>query len=124
MTSTNERILKGLSLLTICMVMSLLTSFNTFAQGERDRLQDVAKASDNVNQYEFSDGTPYEQRNENANKSVQIAVPEIRVKEVNNNQRKENPLYSQGGEKDGKREGMSTLSFNLFLYIVDKFKED
>jgi hypothetical protein len=33
-------------------------------------------------------------------------------------------LYRQGGEKDVKRDNVSTLSFNLFLYIVDKFKEE
>lgn len=26
-------------------------------------------------------------------------------------------------EKDGKQEAQSTLSFNLFLYVIDKFKE-
>jgi len=41
------------------------------------------------------------------------------VKEV-----KENPIYKASGEKDVKKEEMSTLSFNLFLYIVDRFKED
>jgi hypothetical protein len=33
-------------------------------------------------------------------------------------------LSKQRGEKDAKKEGMSTLSFNLFLYVVDRFKED
>ncbi|GAB3656048.1 hypothetical protein GCM10028791_27580 [Echinicola sediminis] len=41
------------------------------------------------------------------------------VKEV-----KENPVYKASGEKEEKKEEMSTLSFNLFLYIVDRFKED
>ena len=27
-------------------------------------------------------------------------------------------------KQEGKKEEISTLSFNLFLYIVDKFKED
>ena len=33
-------------------------------------------------------------------------------------------LHKQRGEKDGRKEGMSTLSFNLFLYVVDRFRED
>jgi|SRR5690606_18150133 len=33
-------------------------------------------------------------------------------------------LYKQRGEKEGRKEGMSTLSFNLFLYVIDRFKED
>jgi len=44
---------------------------------------------------------------------------------LQNSQHSNNPLYRQGGDKDvAKRENVSTLSFNLFLYIVDKFKED
>ncbi|AWW30524.1 hypothetical protein DN752_10520 [Echinicola strongylocentroti] len=40
-------------------------------------------------------------------------------------ERKENPIYKAGGEKETKKDKeMSTLSFNLFLYIVDRFKED
>lgn len=33
-------------------------------------------------------------------------------------------LQKQRGEKEGRKEGMSTLSFNLFLYVVDRFKEN
>lgn len=29
----------------------------------------------------------------------------------------------RGGDKETGKEGMSTLSFNLFLYVVDRFKE-
>ncbi|GGF33843.1 hypothetical protein [Echinicola rosea] len=39
-------------------------------------------------------------------------------------ERKDNPIYKAGGEQEAKKEEMSTLSFNLFLYIVDRFKED
>ncbi|UCS94398.1 hypothetical protein KZP23_05060 [Echinicola marina] len=41
------------------------------------------------------------------------------VKEV-----KENPIYKASGEKEVDQEEMSTLSFNLFIYIMDRFKED
>ncbi|WP_215226583.1 hypothetical protein [Echinicola shivajiensis] len=41
------------------------------------------------------------------------------VKEV-----KENPIYKASGEKEVNKEEMSTLSFNLFIYIMDRFKED
>ncbi len=37
---------------------------------------------------------------------------------------KQGNIYRQGGEKDMRKDNVSTLSFNLFLYIVDKFKED
>lgn len=39
-------------------------------------------------------------------------------------ERKQSPIYKAEGEKDCKPQEMSTLSFNLFLYIVDRFKED
>lgn len=35
----------------------------------------------------------------------------------------EEHLPKEGGERESNKEGMSTLSFNLFLYVVDKFKE-
>ncbi|WP_186757043.1 hypothetical protein [Echinicola salinicaeni] len=41
------------------------------------------------------------------------------VKEV-----KENPIYKSSSEKEVDEEEMSTLSFNLFIYIMDRFKED
>ena len=43
----------------------------------------------------------------------------IQLKEANKEQN-----TKQGGDKGAAgTEGMSTLSFNLFLYVVDKFKE-
>src|SRR5690606_21133912 len=55
------------------------------------------------------------------NKSVErMAAKKSSPQEPEKNEQ----LYKQGGEKDIKKEGMSTLSFNLFLYVVDKFKED
>ena len=35
----------------------------------------------------------------------------------------EEKAIKRGGDKEAAKEGMSTLSFNLFLYVVDKFKE-
>ncbi|MGY6558893.1 MAG: hypothetical protein ACXIT9_06390 [Nitritalea sp.] len=37
---------------------------------------------------------------------------------------REEQQFKNGGERDRGREGVSTLSFNLFLYVIDKFKED
>ncbi|MBS9523548.1 hypothetical protein KIH41_12190 [Litoribacter ruber] len=46
------------------------------------------------------------------------------VKEKQSTPRASNNIYKQGGEKDVRKDNVSTLSFNLFLYIVDKFKEN
>ncbi|WP_200975007.1 hypothetical protein [Echinicola sp. 20G] len=76
------------------------------SQQERSRLE-VLEDNGNVNSFE-------EYKPEKAN-----PVSKSTVKE-----RKENPIYKASGEKDVKKDEMSTLSFNLFLYIVDRFKED
>lgn len=48
------------------------------------------------------------------------------VKETKVAPKKDNKdnLHKLRGEKEVKKEGLSTLSFNLFLYVVDRFKED
>jgi hypothetical protein len=48
-------------------------------------------------------------------KETKISIPKKENKEQ---------LYKHRGEKEVKKEGLSTLSFNLFLYVVDRFKED
>ncbi|MBD8488680.1 hypothetical protein IFO69_07990 [Echinicola sp. CAU 1574] len=76
------------------------------SQQERSRLE-VLEDNGNVNSFE-------EYKPEKTNP---VSKPTVK-------ERKENPIYKASGEKDVKKDEMSTLSFNLFLYIVDRFKED
>ena len=120
---TDQKSSKGLFFLS-GLVFCLLLSFSAQAQSERERvIQDLPSNSDNFGQYESPEASvmdlKYENSRNNANKTIEL-------KPFNGNQttKRENPVYRQGGERDNRKEGMSTLSFNLFLYIVDKFKED
>src|SRR5690554_5609786 len=92
----------------------IVVSFSAFGQEERK-----TSYPDSPTVYEgTSDGErTYPVAVEKNNGETQKKVPL---------QKKENkePIYKQRGEKDVKNEGMSTLSFNLFLYVVDRFKED
>jgi hypothetical protein len=110
----------------LAFLFCALGSLNAFAQGEKERsfpdapmkTSDVASTFENHestssdSKYDFS----LKQNNQHLNKDVK-SVQNTAV-------RKENPLYKQGSDKEIKKEEMSTLSFNLFLYIVDKFRED
>jgi hypothetical protein len=90
----------------------------SFGQTEKDRNNiDVPRASDTTT--EIQESSAYDSRNDSYNRPL--------AKEQKPGQavlKKENPLYKQGSDKEVKKESMSTLSFNLFLYIVDKFRED
>ncbi|WP_106132598.1 hypothetical protein [Mongoliibacter ruber] len=103
-------------------VICFLLSFASMAQSERERqINDLPKNSDLYNNYENPESN-YDTRVENYNRNSSNA--QIKEENKNNSIRKDNPMFKNGGEKDFKKENMSTLSFNLFLYIVDKFKED
>ncbi|WP_106567202.1 hypothetical protein [Cecembia rubra] len=104
--------------------LCLFLSSYSFAQSEREKsTQDLPKNSDGIGQFESHESGSLELRNELLNRSNLNQNKDNSLNATNSN-RRENPIYKQGGEKDVKKEGMSTLSFNLFLYIVDKFKED
>lgn len=109
----------------VTVTFCFLVSFASFAQSDRERqLNDLHRNSDIYSSYESPESN-YDTRVENAvrsNSSVQAKDDAI-LKSSSQNKR-DNPIYRHGGEKDIKKENMSTLSFNLFLYIVDKFKED
>lgn len=79
---------------------------------------------DAPNQFENSESSSLEHKAENFQK--QSVAPARNSQQSNNlnTLKKEPSIYKEGGEKETRKEGMSTLSFNLFLYIVDKFKED
>ena len=96
---------------------------NAFAQVEQDRnIPELPKNIDNTSSFESPESGTVDQRSDNfyrtnpAKNKAQVVTASP--------QRKENPILKQGGEKENRKEGMSTLSFNLFLYVVDKFKED
>lgn len=122
MTLTNQISSEVAKILTLSVGFCLFLNFASFAQGERDR-NDLPKNTDTMGQYESPESSAMEMKNENYFRNT--TTVKNNPAPINNNQvRKDNPIYKQGGEKDAKKEGMSTLSFNLFLYIVDKFKED
>jgi hypothetical protein len=124
MASTDRISSRGLKNLILTMGFCVLLGFTSFAQGERDRNSpDLPKNSDSIGQFENSDVSGFENRSDNAYRQSS-PIKEVQPNTISPQVKKENPLFKQGGEKDVKKEGMSTLSFNLFLYIVDKFKED
>jgi hypothetical protein len=114
---------KGSKSIPILVLFCLFLSFASFAQGERDRnIPDLPKNNDSANQYESPESSNSEQKSENFQR--QSVSPIGESKSAVTPVKKDNAFYKAGGEKEIKKEGMSTLSFNLFLYIVDKFKED
>lgn len=107
----------------LTIVFCIIASLNAFAQVEHERnIPELPKMVDNSGSFESPESGTIDQRSDNFHRPI----PAKNKPQVLNTspQRKENPILKQGGEKDSKKEGMSTLSFNLFLYVVDKFKED
>lgn len=95
----------------------LIGSFDVFAQEERGRSnsdshQDMDQVDEGVDMHDdFTETKSVKSPNQNVTTTPQ--------NEIKNEQ-----LYRQKGEKEMKNEGLSTLSFNLFLYVADKFKEN
>jgi hypothetical protein len=116
---------KGIKSLPFLGLFCLFLSFASFAQSERDRnIPELPRNVDASNQFENSESNSLEPKTENLQKQSVAPARESQQSNNLNPVRKEPSIYKQGGEKEMKKEGMSTLSFNLFLYIVDKFKED
>ncbi|MCL6261129.1 hypothetical protein M3O96_18640 [Aquiflexum sp. TKW24L] len=114
----------GMKKLQLTFVLGLLMSFVSFAQSDRERnFPDLPKNNDAVSQYESPESSNMEFKQENTQKTNLNPVKDTKSTTANG-LKKDNLLYKQGGEKDSKKEEISTLSFNLFLYIVDRFKED
>lgn len=126
MSEANNNTLFDRKNIILAILFCAIGSLSAFAQGEKEKnFPDTPiKNSDVTNTYESPETTANEssyefnmrQSNQNLNRDIK-PTPKTAV-------RKENPLYKQGSDKEVKREEMSTLSFNLFLYIVDKFRED
>ena len=90
-------------------------SFNALAQEERTvHHRDSPADYEEINDQGVRDFSQI--RKENGE------IKETKISQPKNENR--DHLSKQRGEKDVKKEGMSTLSFNLFLYVVDRFKED
>ncbi|ERM82882.1 hypothetical protein P872_05385 [Rhodonellum psychrophilum GCM71 = DSM 17998] len=123
MTKPNKISLNAQKGTFLAVVFCIVASMNAFAQVEQERnIPELPKTIDHSGSFESPESGTVDQRSDNfyrpspAKNKPQVlnAAP----------QRKENPILKQGGEKENRKEGMSTLSFNLFLYVVDKFKED
>jgi len=103
----------------LAIMFSAFSTVNTFAQGEdRNRNMPEHRVDDNFGAMESPEAHLIIDNNTKSSSSA------AKEKSINNGAVKNNNLYKQAGEKDVRKENVSTLSFNLFLYIVDKFKED
>jgi hypothetical protein len=104
----------------LTILFCVLGSSVLFGQTEKERVsQDLPKYQDGTSIYENPEANFQENKGD-----YSIKLQPNKSNSPASTLRKDNPLFKQGGDKDTKKEGMSTLSFNLFLYIVDKFKED
>jgi hypothetical protein len=114
----------GMKKLQLTLFLGFLVSFVSFAQTDRDRnFPDLPKNNEASSHYENSDPSISESRQDIVQKNSLNTTKDSKAT-TSTTLKRENPLYKQGGEKDAKKEEISTLSFNLFLYIVDRFKED
>lgn len=116
-SSPNSFLAKPLAL-TFGLVLFIF--FNGFAQ-DRERVDREEKVQEYQNNFDIMEGQPAEINSEQVTKSSSL---ENLSKTPSPKAKKENQVFRSEGEKDSKKDGISTLSFNLFLYIVDKFKED
>lgn len=115
MQSQNKISFPCRKVLVIGFLFCSIISFNVLGQEERGKaILDNPAGYDHITGVDGSGHTDLE------NKSPERATTNKLSQEPENNEQ----AYKQGGEKDVRKEGMSTLSFNLFLYVVDKFKED
>ncbi|MCH6200555.1 hypothetical protein MMU07_13270 [Aquiflexum sp. LQ15W] len=115
----------GMKKLQLTLFLGLFLSVFSFAQSERDRnFPDLPKNNNESGaQFESPESSLNESRQESVQKTTLSPAKDNKINTPTAS-KKENFLYKQGGEKDVKKEEISTLSFNLFLYIVDRFKED
>lgn len=115
MQSQNKISFPCRKVLVIGFLFCSIISFNALGQEERG-----TAIVDNPAEYDHITVVDGSGHSDLENKSPERVTTRKLSQESENNEQ----AYKQGGEKDVKKEGMSTLSFNLFLYVVDKFKED
>ncbi len=124
MTEQNKISLFHTKGLLLAFIFCFLFTWDAVSQDEREKnLPDINKGSDHPNQFENPESSARDIRSDNFDNPRSSTKSEKSVN-TNSSIKKDPQIYKMGGEKDIKKEGMSTLSFNLFLYIVDKFKED
>lgn len=124
MNSLNKIEFKYFLALSSFIFFGFFLTATSVAQSDKDRnMPDVPRTADAVN-FESSDASYVESRDMISVRPAPAAIKPASTP-TTPAQRKENPLFKQGSDKEQvKKESMSTLSFNLFLYIVDKFRED
>jgi len=114
----------GMKKLQLTFLLGFIMSFVSYAQTERERnFPDLPKNTEQSTQFEGSESSSVDSKQDNGQRTTLNPVKDSKPATATG-LKKDNPLYRQGGEKDAKKEEISTLSFNLFLYIVDRFKED
>jgi hypothetical protein len=114
----------GMKKLQLTFLLGFMMSFVAFAQTERERnYPDLPKNSESATQFESHESSSADSKQDNGQKTNLNPIKDPKPSTAAG-LKKDNTLYRQGGEKDTKKEEISTLSFNLFLYIVDRFKED
>ncbi len=123
MNKTNITSLFSYKTLPFAVLFFLVFNAVSYGQSDRDRhLPDTPRNAENNSNFESPESaTDY--RNDSYYKSNNTKTSKSTV-QSSTTPKKENPIYKQGSDKEVKRESSSTLSFNLFLYVVDKFKED
>ncbi|HSJ68663.1 MAG TPA: hypothetical protein VK921_13350 [Anditalea sp.] len=105
----------------LAIMFSAFCTINSFAQGEeRSRNIPESRVDDNFGAMESPEANVMEYNSKSSVSSTSANKEKATANPVNRNK----DVYKQTGEKDVRKENVSTLSFNLFLYIVDKFKED
>lgn len=105
----------------LAVLFSAFCTLNSFAQGEdRNRNIPESRVDDNFGAMESPEANVMDYNSKSSVTSTSSNKDKATVSPNNRNR----DIYKQTGEKDVRKENVSTLSFNLFLYIVDKFKED
>ncbi|GMQ34058.1 hypothetical protein [Algoriphagus taiwanensis] len=115
MSKTNNTFLKSFGL--FCLVSIGMVSFSqeALAQGEQEKVEEnVPRILDRP--------TSVDDHTSSQDISTLLAPEGTRVKPI---VKSTTPAKKDSPEKDTKKtDSPSTLSFNLFLYVVDKFKEN
>lgn len=123
MNYINLHSLLSFKTLPLAIVCFLVFGTVSYGQSDHDRnFPDVPRQSENNTIYE-SPESANDYRNDAYIKSNSTKESNATT-QSSTTVRKENPIYKQGNDKEVRKESTSTLSFNLFLYVVDKFKED
>ena len=112
--TTNKILLRFKKSLILGFLFCSVFIFNAFGQEERTAHHEDAPAEYEINDRGARDFTL------SGKESGEIRETKISSPKKDNKEH----LYKHRGEKEVKKEGLSTLSFNLFLYVVDRFKED